>query len=325
MMLASGETDPLLVDPLLKVVSRFLGVEAGTAYAMVLSAAFILVYLLARILVGRVLDRRVADLGKRYMLRRTLSYVLGILLFLVLVHLWIRGALEIGTFLGLMTAGLAIALQEPIVNFAGWIFIIARAPFKLGDRVEVEGGPAGDVIDIRLFMFSVLEVGGWVDADQSTGRIIHVPNAVVFRKTLANYTQGFDYVWNELPVTVTFESDWKKAHAILERIVVEHAETLSERAEAQIRETARKFMIYYTHLKPIVWVKVADVGVTLTIRYICNVRKRRSSADTIWRAILEAFGAEPSIDFAYPTVRYYDNRAEGKPGAGGVAPASPAQ
>ena len=81
---------------------------------------------------------------------------------------------------------------------------------------------AGDVIDIRLFQFSINEIGNWVDADQSTGRIIHIPNGIVFTEPQANYTAGFQYIWNEIPVLVTFESDWKKAKQILTDIVNHH-------------------------------------------------------------------------------------------------------
>ena len=60
-------------------------------------------------------------------------------------------------------------------------------------------------------MFSLMEIGNWVDAEQSTGRVIHVPNGKIFSEPLANYTDGFQYIWNEIPVLVTFESDWKKS------------------------------------------------------------------------------------------------------------------
>ncbi len=186
----------------------------------------------------------------------------------------------------------------------------------MGDRIQV-GTHAGDVIDTRLFMFSLLEIGNWVDADQSTGRIIHVPNGRVFKESLTNYTQGFEDIWNEIPVTVTFESDWKKAYEILSEIAGEHSEKLDERMAQQVRELAHKFQIHFRHLTPIVWTKVIDFGVTMTIRYLCHPRKRRSSEDTVWKAILEAFAKETAIDFAYPTQRFYDNRQEGKPEAGG--------
>lgn len=85
------------------------------------------------------------------------------------------------------------------------------------------GQHVGDVIDIRLFQFTILEIGNWVEADQSTGRLIHMPNAKVFQEPQANYSTGFEYIWHEIPVMVTFESNWKKTKTILQEIVTKHA------------------------------------------------------------------------------------------------------
>ena len=147
------------------------------------------------------------------------------------------------TYLGLVSAGIAIALKDPLVNLTAWIFIIIRQPLKIGDRIQM-GEITGDVIDIRLFQFSVMEIGNWVDADQSTGRIIHVPNGSIFTKPQANFTAGFEYIWNEIPVLVTFESDWKKAKKILSEIVEKHAVNLSREAEKQIKEAAKRFLMW---------------------------------------------------------------------------------
>jgi small-conductance mechanosensitive channel len=160
-----------------------------------------------------------------------------------------------------------------------------------------------------------MEVGNWVNADQSTGRVIHIPNGKVFRETQANYSKGFQYIWNEIPILVTFESDWKKAKSILAEIAQRHAEHLSRAAEIRLREAAKKFMILYTHLTPVVYTTVADCGVLLTIRYLCEPRKRRGTTQEIWEDILEEFAKCDDIDFAYPTIRYYDNPIEGKPEA----------
>jgi small-conductance mechanosensitive channel len=271
---------------------------------------------LIRKLLKVTLFKRIAEPNRRYGLSKTVSYVLGLIVVLIIAKIWLQADINLATYLGILSAGLAIALQDPIANLAGWLFIIIRQPFRVGDRIQV-GSQAGDVIDVRLFMFSVLEIGNWVDADQSTGRIIHVPNGRVFKEPLTNFTQGFEYIWDEIPVTVTFESDWQKAHQILQRIASEHSEKLDEAMAKQVRALADKYQIRFTHLTPIVWTKVIDFGVTLTIRYLCHPRRRRSLEDTIWKEILKAFAKEPSIDFAYPTQRFYDNRAEGKAGAGG--------
>lgn len=276
------------------------------------------VYLVLRTYVVAPVSRRFKLPARRYSVRKVGNGTLAGIAFVITAVVWIdTGGTELLTFFGFIGAGLAVAMQDIILNFFGWLFILVREPFSVRDRVAIADDVKGDVIDVRLFMFSLLEVGGWVDAEQSTGRIVHVPNSVVFRKSIANYTQGFQYIWNEIPVLVTFESDWEKAHKLLTQIIQEQSKEVAAEAEKEIHKTSTRFMVYYTRFTPIVWVNTKESGVLLTIRYLCNARRRRSSEHVIWADILRAFAKEPSIDFAYPTTRFYANHREGKPEAGG--------
>jgi small-conductance mechanosensitive channel len=220
---------------------------------------------------------------------------------------------SLATYLGLLSAGLAVALKDPIVDLIAWVFIVWRRTFEVGDRIQI-GNYAGDVVDIRLFQFSLMEIGNWVDADQSTGRILHLPNEMVFTSVLANYTKGSQYIWNEIPVLVTFESNWEKAKSILREIARDHADEMSASAEVSFREAARKYLIQYDTLTSTVYTSVKDSGIMLTIRYLCEPRQRRDSAQSIWESILHAFEKHSDIDLAYPTQRFYNNVVEGKPG-----------
>jgi small-conductance mechanosensitive channel len=111
-----------------------------------------------------------------------------------------------------------------------------------------------------------------------------------------------------------FESDWKKAKQILTDVVNKHAVHFSTEAERQIKEAAKKFLIFYSKLTPIVYTSVKDCGVMLTMRYLCNVRQRRMTDQLIWEEVLEQFSQHNNIDFAYPTQRFYNNTIEGKEG-----------
>ena len=249
----------------------------------------------------------------QYRIRKLVAYSTWPLAFLVIGRIWFAGFEAVSTYLGLLSAGLAIALQSPLINLAGWAFILWRQPFKVGDRIQM-GEHRGDVIDQRIFMFSLMEIGNWVDADQSSGRVLHVPNGKVFSEVLANYGQGFKYIWNEIPVLLTFESDWRKAKGLLLTLANQHGAAISLAAQQQLREAAKKYMIFYKTLTPTVYTSVKDSGVLLTIRYLCDPRKRRGSEQEIWEAILDAFSGQNNIDFAYPTQRFYHNDREGKPG-----------
>jgi len=275
--------------------------------------AVIGVYVLRRVVL-RVVDRKVHDSRLLYQWSKGSSQVAFVLAFLLVGMIWLEAIQSLGTFLGLLSAGIAIALKDLVASLAGWVFIMWRRPFQLGDRVQV-GTIAGDVVDIRVFQFTLLEIGNWVDADQSTGRIIHVPNARLLTEPLANYTAQFQFIWNELPVLVTFESDWKKAKAILEEIVEEKVGGTVAAAEKAVKTASKKFLIHFSKLTPKVYTSVENSGVLLTLRFICDARQRRGTSEEVWESVLGAFGEEPDIDFAYPTTRMYHNLLEGKGGA----------
>jgi small-conductance mechanosensitive channel len=255
--------------------------------------------------------RRVTDPWSRYRWRKSVTY-LALAIGAVLVgRTWFLGVETLATFFGLLSAGLAIALKDPVADLAGWAYIMWRRPFEVGDRIQI-GPHAGDVIDLRLFQFTLNEIGGWVDADQSTGRIIHIPNGKVFNEPVANYDRGFSYIWNEVPVLVTFESDWKKAKEILTAIAFKHAEHLTAQAEQDLLAASRQYLINYTKLTPIVYTQVVESGVRLTIRYLIEPRKRRGTEHAIWEDVLAEFARTPEVDLAYHTVRSFKLTEEGK-------------
>jgi small-conductance mechanosensitive channel len=208
-------------------------------------------------------------------------------------------------------------MQDTIANIAARAYILWLRPFKEGDRIEIDD-TRGDVIHTGLFHFTLIEVGKWVDADQSTGRIVTVPNNRILKKPLYNYTKGFKFVWHEIPITITFESNWKTAKKLLERVAIETVGGVARDAEEQIRRSKRKFMIVYNKLTPAVFTSVAASGVRFTLRYLTNPRARRSTEEQLWERILAEFGRRDDIDFAYPTTRLYDNHIEGKREAGGT-------
>ncbi|MEE4285878.1 MAG: mechanosensitive ion channel domain-containing protein [Mariniphaga sp.] len=271
---------------------------------IILSLGIILFLYLVKLVVLRIVWRQTKNVKIRYQWKRTLSFILPFTGLILVGSVWVQAFRQFGAFLGLFSAGLAIAMKDPLTNLAGWFFIVFRHPFVVGDRIQVAKF-SGDVIDIRMFQFTLLEIGNWVDADQSTGRIIHLPNSMVFLKAQANYSTGFEYIWNEIPVNVTFESNWKKAKELLLDIVNRHAESIGKEAEREIFKASRNYMIYYTHLTPIVYTKVIDFGVKLTMRYLCNPRRRRGSENEIWEEVLSMIDLHKDIELAYPTTRFY--------------------
>lgn len=292
----------------MKQVNEFfthhIGLNTETLSKIVVTILIIVFLSLLRIIVLRMVWRNTENIKSRYQWKRSLSLVIPVLGILLVGAVWVKAFEEFGTFLGLFTAGIAIALKDPLTNLAGWLFILFRKPFVVGDRVQV-GEHTGDIIDIRPFQFTLLEIGNWVEADQSTGRIIHLPNGKVFQEPQANYSSGFEYIWNEVKVNITFESNWEKAKMLLEQIIHELAEGIPMKAKQEIKEASKNYMIYYKHLTPIVYTSVCEYGVKLSVRYLCNPRTRRGTETQLWQRILKSFHPENDIHFAYPTTRFY--------------------
>lgn len=280
---------------------------------LILTVVILLTLVIIRFVIMRIVNKQVKSTAARYSWRKNLTYALVIIGVLAIGGTWIEGVGSLATFLGLLSAGLAIALRGPVTDIAGWIFLIWRKPFHVGDRIEI-GKHKGDVIDTRVFKFSILEIGNWVHADQSTGRVIHLPNHLIFDEPIANYTSDFEFIWNEIEVVFTFESNWKKAKKTLEKITNDHLQDYVEDAEQQIRRATNSYLIHYRNLTPIVYTEVVDIGVKLTIRHLTNPRKRRGLNQMIWEDILEAIAKEDDLSLAYHTVRIFQSQVEGKKG-----------
>ncbi len=270
--------------------------------------SFVIIYTIAFLTV-KVINKKVENYRLRHKSRRFTYYFATLISALVVIMIWTELTDSIATYIGFLSAGLALALRDVLMNIAGWILINIRHPFGLGDRVEWSN-TKGDVIDIRLFYTTLLEIGNWIDCDQSTGRLVHLPNKYIFEFSLFNYTRDFEYLWNELKFLVTFESDWKEARAVINQAAKEASEDLEEHAREQIKEMAKKYMIKYSKFTPITYIDVVESGVQITLRYLTSARKRRFIQTLISEKVLEKLSQEPDVELSYPTKRIFRRDVE---------------
>jgi small-conductance mechanosensitive channel len=286
-------------------IADTLDVSGAVAGRLLATAIALVVVFVVRWILVWAASRRIDDTEAIFRARKTATYGATLVLLVVSARIWSESIDNVGTFLGLVSAGLAIALAPVFLNLAGWVYIVARRPFRAGDRVEI-GDHAGDVVDIRILRFTILEINNWVDADQSTGRLIHLPNALLFEKPMANYTEGFNHIWHEIPVLVTFESDWRRAEEIVRRtLAAHHMSDEQMHAAMDFEDASRRYLIRPGELEPTVFIDVKDSGVLVTGRLLVHPHERRAIADAVWRDILDAFAADPAVDFAYYTIRTY--------------------
>ncbi len=228
-----------------------------------------------------------------------------------ILSVWVNEFQSLFTFLGLISAGIAVALKDPIVNLFGWIFIIWRHPFKVGDRIQIDS-QAGDIIEIRMFQFSIMEIGNWVDADQYTGRIVNIPNSKVFNSQHSIYSTDFKLLWDELSITITFESNFKKAKALLEDIVYDYNNILTNDMKTNLEEAIEKYDLKKGKFTSGIYTELKDQGINFVMRFYFPYEQRRKAKHELIEQVIEAFQSHSDIDFAYPTTRFYNNITEGK-------------
>lgn len=289
-----------------------LGLSPAIQNQLVKTFIVIIILALAYRFTKKVLYRSITNSKTYYRWKKTVAYLFVAMGIIIIGRIWFMGVRSLTTFLGLFTAGLAIALKDSVMNIAGWAYVIWKRPFRVGDRIEIDG-VSGDIIDIELFEFAMMEIRNWIHADQSTGRIVYIPNSMIFKKPLFNYSKGIPFIWDEIPVQITFESNWKKAKTLLEQIALRHGESISEQAESSIKEASRKFMLFNAKLEPMVYTSVdSEMGITLTVRYMCAYRNRRDLAQNVYEDILTEFVRHEDIELAYPTQRVYDRPREKK-------------
>lgn len=261
----------------------------------------------------RILNRAIKEPLWRYKSRKFFYYSGTALLILVLFAIWSENIGQFAFGLGVVGVGLALALQQAVLSLAGWLYIVTSRPFDVGDRIEVND-IAGDVIDIRVFKTVLLEIHmeGAGKGTQSTGRVVDIPNSYAFSHALFNYTRGFEYVWNDYPIQVTFESNWEKALQLVSDILHRETHGFEAPARQQIEHMGKRYMIQYGHLTPAVFLTIRNSGVELAMRYLTPARGRRQIRDRISREILKAFAKEPDIQLAYPTYRVLRNEEVGE-------------
>ncbi|GHA63551.1 mechanosensitive ion channel family protein [Pontibacter akesuensis] len=290
-------------------IEESFGIPASAQENLLASVVLLVCLWVISRVIHRLAAQRQTDSRKLYQWQKTTNYVVTGFGIVFLANIWFNGFESIATFLGLLSVGLVVALREPILSMFGWIFLLWKRPFKIGDRIKINGH-TGDVIDIGLFQFTLNELSQTIDSEQPTGHVVHLPNSMVFSQSQINYNYGFPFLWHEVQVAVTFESNWERARTVLEDIVDRHSEKLSESAQEMILRESQRHLIFYKDFKARVFVKARENGIQFTLRYLCALNRRRESENLIWTDVFNSFLNSPDIKFAYPTTRFYQQPEE---------------
>jgi small-conductance mechanosensitive channel len=281
----------------------------------------------ALVLAGHVLIRaRTKDRYTRFHAGHVLRYGVALAAAFALAVNWEAFAGHAVVFVGLLSAGLAFALQELVGAIAGWFNIMLGRLYRVGDRVHLSGVD-GDVIDVSLLRTKLMEIGApddagggappnpvWVKGRQHTGRIVAVSNKATFTDPVYNYSGVFEYIWEELRIGVPYADDWKAAEAIL--LDEARRVSASEGAQQAIRQMAQRHPVPAHEVEPQVYVELTDNWTQLTARFVIPVRSSRTVKSDMARRIRERLDAA-GIAVASATSDVTLHPGPGWPGAGG--------
>ncbi len=195
---------------------------------------------------------------------------------------------------GILSAGVAIALQDLLRNVAGGVLILLSRPFRAGDRIQVEDS-IGDVLDIGNFNTTIMEIREWVDADQYTGRILYIPNSFVLNKTIKNYTRDYSFIWDEVRILLIYGSNWKKAEEIALRVAGPIVGEFEKMAQRELQLMGQKYFITTYDVQTKLYTKMQENWIEMRLRYVVEPRKGRAISHLLISNILEAFEKEKDI------------------------------
>lgn len=256
--------------------------------------------LLLDIIAEKFLVRRVKEAKARFLMSKTAGYITYLVAAVIVLGIWIEQAQNLLFAMGVVGAGIAIALQRPVMNLVGFLTLLTKGIYDVGDRVEIDG-EAGDVIDVELFYTKIMEIGKWTTYDQFTGRIKTVPNSYVLEKVVNNYSKDFGFIWEELMVPITYASDLKKARKIMLDAANRATKELRERSREQLKRMTYKYLFEPREVDPVVYVIPTDNWVELRLRFIVHAQHRRSYVNPIFEEILAGFSKEKGITISSKT------------------------
>jgi small-conductance mechanosensitive channel len=188
--------------------------------------------------------------------------------------------------LGVAGAGLVVALQDAIASVAGWVAIGWSGLYTVGERIQI-GETKGDVSDISFMRTIVVETGNWVSSDLYNGRVVHIPNSAALKGAIFNYSQGFRFVWDELRISLTTDSNQILARETLLRIAKELVEDYMADARNSWREITKNFRIENVSLEPTVTLIVKGGSLEFTLSYIVDYTARTALQDQLFSRIVE--------------------------------------
>ncbi len=275
----------------IKSLSEFLEKLLGINAHYILTTFLIIIFFIISRIVLKILIKIYNHFNPneklRYAFNKRIHIIINIIL-IVLIFLLIEEYLNnIVTIISFTSAAMTIVIKEIIINFFAGIYIKIRKPFQVEDRIEIDN-IEGDVVNINIMNFELLEINNKNSGEQSTGIIINIPNSFVFSNPVKNYVKAFKYIWSEIQIKIDIDSDLKKTKGIIYRILNKNdtIRNIPIKMRRQIANASSDYRIYYNKLEPIIYTKIVDNYVELSIRFLMHPKKLRNIEDYIYSSLL---------------------------------------
>lgn len=274
----------------------------------------IIIMLAVSFLVKLALKKYFSQNENYYMVNKIINFTLVFLILMVLLFSYIDNVSYLVTILGFASAGIAIALKDWFMSLFGWMVIVTSGSIQVGDRIRVTKGDVetvGDVLDISLFKITIKEDVTMVSymKNRRAGRIFFVPNNYIFSELIANYSHSeLKTVWDGIDITLTFDSNFKKAQKIIREILKHYSKGYSDITRKQLSKMRNKYQLRATGVEPRVFTLIEKYGVVVSGWYLTNSFAALVLRSTICAEIVEALMKEDDIHIAYPTQQININK-----------------
>ncbi len=278
---------------------------------------FTICYIAGVALLGRLLRWTVAKLLPGHRLHRVsfwtgqaIRLVIAVLIIAGLLSVWFDDPSRLATAAGLITAGIAVALQRVLTALAAYFVLLRGKSFNVGDRITM-GGVRGDVVALDLMQTTIMEMGQppgeqgdapsmWVQGRQYTGRIVTITNDKIFDQPVYNYSREFPYIWEEMKIPISYKDNRARAEEILIEVVKKHTIEISQMSAEDLQELERRYFTRRSEIKPEVFWRLTDNWIELSVRFVAHTDGVRRLKDRMSREILGLFD-ESNIGIASET------------------------
>jgi len=240
--------------------------------------------------------RYVPDLQRRHQLMQLRRFVMAIVIVLILLF-GLGGDLRVlATVMGFAAAGIALALQNVILSFAGYFYLSGRFGIRVGDRVQL-AGVTGDVLEIGLFKLTLMELTNDANGRQPTGRIVTYPNSIVYQANgnFFNQLPGAHYLWNEMRLTLAPDCDYRLAEERVMDVVSAVFGRYRDSIQRDYHNLESALNIRFENPRPFSRLQLSDAGIEVVVRYPVPLQTTAQAVDEISRRLIDAINREPGL------------------------------